>query len=1145
MNHPAPSPARLAQDIALAAAFAALAWVGFVWSRGASPVAAVWLANALLLGVMFQRRRRAPLPFILCFLFCLGAVSAAGLEPHQALLRGAVNMAEVLLILTTMARHGERVDLDTLPEILRFTLIAGVLGPFASGALVALDLSLLGDRPQPGVWLAWACAHAVGYLIVTPLVCALRGGWRARHAFTRSQAVEGLAIGVLTLAAMGAVFAQTRYPLLFVAAPLVVIAALRLGLLGAALSIVLTGAVAAVATFHGSGPVALVQGAMQEKLLVLQLFLAINFAMGLPVAAIVRGLEEARADLRRSRDYAQSMLLNMSEVIFRTDGTNHWAYLNPAWERVTGYPVKESLGWETQRLVHPDDLPRLQPLLRAYRAGALDRQSAQVRFIHRDGGIRHIEVSVSALRGVDGRIYASTGSLRDVSERVLFETALRESERRFQTLSDLAPVGIFRTDASGALTYANRAWAELAGIAATEAIGQGWARALHPDDRARVERDWAAAVARQERYRGDFRFRHADGTLIWVDTLATVERDADGAVVGFIGINLDVTERTCAVAALEESEAQLRLLASNATDAVFRLALDGTCLYASPSVADVIGASPRHLVGRSMLDRFHPEDEATVRNAYLDMTRGLADRMVISYRSEPVDRPGAWRWLEANAGLVRDAAGAPQEVIVSIRDVSARKELELELARARDAAEVAARAKSNFLADMSHEIRTPMNGVIGATELLLDSALSPEQRTQAQVIADSGRAMMRLLNDILDLSKIDAGQMQIAAEPVDLRHALRGCAKLMAPLATQKGLALDCHVADALPARVEGDGLRLRQIVLNLLGNAVKFTETGGVTLTAGVLHADGRGWMEVEVRDTGIGIAPERQAAVFDHFVQSDARVARSYGGTGLGLSISAQLARMMGGTLTLNSVPGQGSSFFLRVPLVALDAPAPAPAPEPVRAAPSVGSALRVLLAEDHEINQMLATAMLARLGALPVVAPDGAAAIAAVERADAQGTPFDLVLMDMQMPVLDGLEATRRLRASGRDADTLPIVALTANAYADDIDLCLAAGMQAHLAKPLRMDDLRAVLERWGRSAAPDAAATLAALRAMAARERLDEAALIEAGALLRGLAAHGAPDLAQAAREAEARLTGCVADDAPAILRGTLERLTRAA
>ena len=1140
------SPRRMiVHDVALALAFAALAWIGFVWSRGASPVAAVWLPNALLLGVMFQRRHRSALPFALCFVLCLAAVTAAGLDLRQALVRGVANMAEVGLILATLARPGERVGLQRLPDILRFTLIAGVLGPFASGALVALDLSLATGRTLPQVWLAWACAHSVGLLIVTPLVGALRSGWQARAGFTRQRALEAVAIGVVTLLAMGAVFAQTLYPLLFVAAPLVVVAALRLGLLGAALSILLTGAVASVATFHGSGPIALVHGGMQEKLLVLQLFLAINFTMGLPVASIVRGLEEARADLRRSRDYAQSMILNMNEVIFRTDGTNHWAYLNPAWERVTGYTVKESLGWETHRLVHPDDLLLLRPLTLAYEEGTLDRGTAQVRFVHRDGGTRHIEVSVSALRDADGRTYAATGSLRDVTERVLFETALRESERRFQTLADLAPVGIFRTDADGSLTYANRAWTQLAGIGAARGAGTGWLAALHPDDRARVAADWQTAVAQHTRYRGEFRFRHADGTLIWVDTLAAVETDAGGTVAGHIGINLDVTERTCAVAALEESESQLRLLASNATDAVFRLGLDGTCLYASPSVRDVIGAEPRHLVGRSMLDRFHPEDEATVRNAYLDMTRGLMDRMVISYRSEPVDRPGTWRWLEANAGLVRDAAGQPQEVIVSIRDVSARKELELELARARDAAEVAARAKSNFLADMSHEIRTPMNGVIGATELLLDSALTAEQRAQAQVIADSGRAMMRLLNDILDLSKIDAGQMQIAADPVDLRHALKGCVKLMAPLAAQKGLALDAEVADALPARVEGDGLRLRQIVLNLLGNAVKFTETGAVTLLAGVRHADGRDWLELEVRDTGIGIAPERQAAVFDHFVQSDARIARSYGGTGLGLSISAQLARMMGGTLTVRSVPGEGSSFTLRVPLVPLDTPEPVAASEPARGPAPSGRSLRVLLAEDHEINQMLATAMLDRLGATPVVAPDGAAAIAAVEEAERQGTPFDLVLMDMQMPVMDGLEATRRLRAGGRDGDALPIVALTANAYADDIDLCLAAGMQAHLAKPLRMDDLRGVLERWGRSAVPDAPATIAALGALSCAAPVDEAKLIEATALLRALADGDAPALAVIARAAQARLTACVADDAPAILREAAEALARAA
>ncbi len=1060
--------ARPVADLALAAAFAALAWLGLAFTRGASPVAALWLPNALLVGVLFQRGDRSKTSIALAYAACIAAGLGNGLPVGEVLIRATANIAEILLILAAMRLSNERIQLDTLSQIGRFMLFAGLAGPVASGALVATHAAFTGTDPIRAIATAysWAMAHGLGYLIVTPLIVSVLATVRERSGFMRDRANDLALIIIGAIATCAILFGQSRFPLLFLAGPVVMVAALRAGQLGAAVAMIVIAGCAAGATLLNSGPITLVQGELQAKLFVLQLFLAVNFVMGLPVAAIIKRLRDARREIRTSRDYAAAVLSNMQEVIFRTDGNSRWAFLNPAWETVTGYTIEESIGQDVRRVVHPADHKVLEELEELYQTGTLDGNAAKLRFVRKDGGIRHIEMSVKELVDDFGQPIASTGSIRDVTERVAFEAALRDSEQRFQTLADLAPVGIFRTDAAGTVSYVNRAWCELAGIPRSHANGLGWASAVHPEDLPQVREEWSSAVARSAPYRGDFRFLHPDGTEIWVEVSGAVERDIFASPTGYIGVAIDVTARTSAAAALAKSESQLRLLASNATDAVFRLALDGTCLYASPSVREVIGVSPRHLVGRSMLDRFHPEDDATVREAYRLLASGTRDRIVISYRSQPVDRPETWAWLEANCGLVRDHDSDPQEIIVSIRDITTRKELELALAAARDAAEVAASAKSRFLADMSHEIRTPMNGVIGATELLLDDDLTPDQRARVQVIADSGRTMMRLLNDILDLSKIDAGQMQIAKEAVDLRHALRGCAKLMMPLAEQKGLALITEISDAVPARIESDGLRLRQMVLNLVGNAVKFTSEGEVRLSATIVRSEDRDWIEIQVRDTGIGIAPDRQAAVFEQFIQSDVTTAKRYGGTGLGLAISAQLARLMDGTISVESEPGTGTTFSLRLPLVALESPA-APAPPSASVAPALADArsLRVLLAEDHDINRMLATAMLERLGATVVHAPDGAAAITAVEEAARTDAPFDLVLMDMQMPVLDGVEATRALRAAGHDPARLPIVALTANAYADDVALCIAAGMQAHLAKPLRIPDLKQVLDRWG--------------------------------------------------------------------------------
>lgn len=573
----------------------------------------------------------------------------------------------------------------------------------------------------------------------------------------------------------------------------------------------------------------------------------------------------------------------------------------------------------------------------------------------------------------------------------------------------------------------------------------------------------------------------------------------------------------------EEVEAQLALLAANATDAVFRVDLDGKFLYASPSTRDVFGIAPEAVVGRDLGLGVHTDDRALLVYAREQLLSGARDRVIVSYRTAVPDRPGAWRWVESNAGLVRDPDGSPAELIAAIRDVTHRKELEAKLDAARARAEAAVKARSSFFAHMSHEIRTPMNGVVGFADLLLAGDLGPEQRRQVELIADSGRAMMRLLNDVLDASKIEAGQMSIAHEPFDLAHALRACLKLVTPAVVQKGLALGSEIDPALPKRVCGDGLRLRQIILNLLANAAKFTGEGSITLRARAVLGQGGDRLLVEVEDTGIGIDPARQEAIFSAFVQADSSISGRFGGTGLGLPISAELARLMGGSLRVRSEPGHGACFLLDLPLLsdaecdpAVEVPGFA---EPAAAGPVP---LRVLVAEDHDVNQILITTMLKQLGAEAELAADGAEAVALAIAARDRGAPFQVVLMDMQMPVMDGLEAARRLRAAGFGQDALPILALTANAYADDVAACLASGMQGHLAKPVRLADLSVAFGRWAGKAtgAPKPGLklgdgvreryrarkreTLAALDELVRHGRFDEAELDHAALLLHKLA-----------------------------------------
>lgn len=475
---------------------------------------------------------------------------------------------------------------------------------------------------------------------------------------------------------------------------------------------------------------------------------------------------------------------------------------------------------------------------------------------------------------------------------------------------------------------------------------------------------------------------------------------------------------------------------------------EGRFLLVNDRFAGISGYSTDELIGLHFRRISHPDDYAEEARRAAALLAGQADSYSIDKRYIRKDRSIVW--ITLTVSLVRDKSGAPDFFVSVVEDISARR-----------TAEFANEAKSAFLANMSHEIRTPMNGILGFTDLLLDAPLPIEQRRQVRMIADSGHALMRLLNDILDLSKIEAGQMDIAHEPFELAHAINACLNLVRPTADRKGLTLDVAFDPALPHSVVGDGLRLRQIVLNLLGNALKFTEFGSVALTARMLPGER---LEISVEDTGPGIAADRRAAIFDKFVQADTATAQRFGGSGLGLAISSQLARLMGGTLAVKSKVGVGSCFTLIIPVESrCDQAVPLPAPLPGEVRADFGGA-RVLVAEDHDVNQMLIRAMLERLNCTVDIAIDGSRAVAMVERARRDQHPYQLVLMDVQMPIMDGIAASYAIRSAGIDPKELPIVALTADAYEDNSRAILAAGMQAHLAKPIRLQPLQTALQRW---------------------------------------------------------------------------------
>jgi PAS domain S-box-containing protein len=543
--------------------------------------------------------------------------------------------------------------------------------------------------------------------------------------------------------------------------------------------------------------------------------------------------------------------------------------------------------------------------------------------------------------------------------------------------------------------------------------------------------------------------------------LAALQRVAR-QIVRLLSFRRHATVLAAAHESLAIGEAQYRLLAETATDAIVTVNEEGRILFANPAVERLFGYLPEEVVGEP-LSMLAPERDRPSHDAVFDGIR--AGRLAVSVSAARLTgqrKDGRELPLELSCGEGR--VGHQRFFTGILRDVSDRHATEHALIEARERAVESSRLKSEFLANMSHEIRTPMNGVTGMLELLLEDHLPEEQRKRVHVALGSAQALLTIINDILDLSKIEAGKLDLVPEWVDVRALVDDVVGLLRPLGAEKHVAVEGACASSVPARVFVDGGRLRQVLMNLAGNAVKFTDVGHVSVSVSASVASAAAdavRLTCTVADTGVGIPSEQIPLVFEQFRQLDGPAAHRSGGTGLGLSICRKLVDLMRGSIHVSSQPGRGSTFWFEIdlPCAAQERrPAPVTRDEPTDVTRAKG--VRVLLVEDNPVNRQFALAVLKSVGAVVTVATNGAEAVQIA--ADAA---HDVILMDCQMPVMDGYEATRRIRGAG---SAVPIIALTANAMEGDRDRCTAAGMDDYLAKPIRPDVLRAAVAGLARRA-----------------------------------------------------------------------------
>lgn len=762
------------------------------------------------------------------------------------------------------------------------------------------------------------------------------------------------------------------------------------------------------------------------------------------------------SQIRRSEARLRTVVDTAVDGIIMIEGNGSIVAFNPAAERLLGWKAEEVMGRNVSMLMPaPHQGAHDGYLKRHLETGhtSIIGSGREVQALHKNGEWVDVRLAVGPVAQADQPLFV--GFLTDIRQRKAMESSLLQSEEQLRTLISNIPGVTFRRTAD-ALWHpvflstpvkALTGWPAEALLADTLHMG----RMLLESDRAHIQRTVSEALHMGVPYTCEYRLRHRDGSLRWVTESGRGVHDAQGRLRWIDGVLIDNTDTKARNAEFEGTVAAI-----NRAVAVVEYSMDGRVLRANPNFLQLFGYTLDEVQGQHFqlfcLDM--PGVQARTARMWRTLQRG--EHVSIEFQARP--KTNRLLWIQTSLSPILDASGQPIRITQLITDITASRTLAQALLQAKDKAEAAAAARSTFLANMSHEIRTPMNAIIGFSEALLDTQLRPSQQRYVETVYRSARSMLRLLNDILDTTKLDKGAVSLEMHDfsvADVCNLVLGTQRIQAE---KKGLQLLLHIHPEVPPYLQGDALRIQQIVTNLMGNAVKFTEHGHVRLEVGYLQ----GVLHLRIQDTGIGIATDKLEHIFAPFAQADATTTRRFGGTGLGTTISRQLAQLMGGEIAVRSQLGKGTEFHVSLPVKLGKAPQalalPDIAPLPV---------LQILGVDDVPQNLELLQVVMRRYGHTVHWAHHGLEALQL-----RQTQSFDLILMDLQMPHMDGLEAARAIRSweAATAAPRIPIIALSASVLEQDRIASDVAGMDGFAAKPLEPHQLLLEMARVLQTLAP---------------------------------------------------------------------------